>query len=371
MLDSRGPDGVPLPMDESEALSNNGAVDTTREADGMTRHVVDIPEAHAGRRLDQALSALLPTFSRARLQSLIEAGQVTDDHGQVLSIAKSKVRLGQRIVVAEPPPEPAIPEPEDIPLNIIYEDDAVLVIEKPSGMVVHPAPGNLRGTLVNAVLHHCKGSLSGIGGVERPGIVHRLDKDTSGLMVVAKTDQAHRHLAAQFERHSLTRAYKALVWGVPNVSEGTVDGPIGRDPKNRKRMAVVSEGRGKAAVTHYRVLDRVARVASILECRLETGRTHQIRVHLSRLGHAVVGDALYAGRKDKKRNDALFDHERFKQVTPQKSGQILHAYKLGFEHPTATKLLQFDSMLPSYFEVATDVIRLEYTEAVLRHSPRS
>ena len=226
--------------------------------------------------------------------------------------------------------EPAI-EAEDIPLTVLYEDEDVLVVDKPKGMVVHPAPGHYSGTLVNAVLWHCKGQLSGINGVLRPGIVHRIDRDTTGSLIVCKNDMSHRAIAAQLKEHSLNRTYRAIVHGVLKTEEGTIDAPIGRDERDRKRMSV-NEKNGKAAVTHYKVLERFG-AHTYIECRLETGRTHQIRVHMTSIGHPLLGDEIYGTRK-----------------TPfHLEGQTLHAHKLGFMHPASGSYVEVEAPLPAYF----------------------
>ncbi|MFQ5955803.1 MAG: RluA family pseudouridine synthase, partial [Kiloniellales bacterium] len=260
------------------------------------------------------------------------------------------VRAGQTFAIIVPETAPAIPRAQAIPLAVVYEDDDLVVVDKPAGLVVHPAPGNPDRTLVNALIAHCGASLSGIGGVRRPGIVHRLDKDTSGLMVVAKNDRTHRALAAQFKARTMDRAYKALVWGTPRPRRGEITGNIGRDPRHRKRMAVV-RGTGKPATTRYRVLaaygpakGATEPVASLLECRLETGRTHQIRVHLASIGHPVVGDRTYGGAHAGRRA----------RLTPVLSArlealdrQALHADVIGFDHPRTRQRLQFFSQLPN------------------------
>ncbi|MGA9455251.1 MAG: RluA family pseudouridine synthase, partial [Pseudolabrys sp.] len=267
-------------------------------ADVVTETVM-IGAGEAGLRLDRVLAAHLAHLSRSRLKALILAGQVTIA-GRTIRDPATSVKSGDLVKVALLPPEPATPQGEDITLNIVYEDDAIVVIDKPKDLVVHPAAGHASGTLVNALIAHCGDSLSGIGGVKRPGIVHRLDKDTTGLMVVAKTDKAHRALAEQFVEKGegpLRRGYLAIVWGAPGKPKGTIDAPLGRHPQSRNKQAV--RGNGRAAVTHWQVLERFTPpgaktpIASLLACTLETGRTHQIRVHLAHLGHPILGDATY------------------------------------------------------------------------------
>jgi len=290
-------------------------------------------EAAQGQRLDRALAAALPDLSRVRIQALLAEGRVSRD-GIVIRDAAARARPGQRIVLNIPPPVAAIPEAQEIPLAIVFEDEEMLVIDKPAGLVVHPGAGNPDRTLVNALLAHCGNQLSGIGGVRRPGIVHRLDKDTSGLMVVAKTDRAHAALSAQLQSRSLKRVYNAVVWGRPQP-EGTVKGNIGRSPNDRKRMAPVDRG-GKSAVTHYRLL-RPLKVTSLVECRLETGRTHQIRVHMAAIGHPLVGDPLYGLKRLPK--DAPLAARTFPR-------QALHATQISFLHPV-TKIEMCYSSQPS------------------------
>jgi len=287
-------------------------------------------------RLDKAL-AEATALSRARIQALINEGQVEID-GQTITSAKAKVDEGAAFRISVPPAIEAEAAPQDIPLNVVFEDEHLIVVDKPAGMVVHPAAGNRDGTLVNALLHHCKGQLSGIGGVARPGIVHRIDKDTSGLLVVAKSDRAHEGLARQFKDHSIHRRYLAVCAGHPNPPDGKIEGRIGRSDANRKKMAVLDKksSRGKHAVTHYRVLRRLES-ASLIECRLETGRTHQVRVHCASIGHALLGDPLY-GRTPSKLRPVLRDlgFER----------QALHAAEIGFEHPVNGQWVEFASELP-------------------------
>jgi len=289
--------------------------------------------AETAGRLDKVLADALPDLTRSRLKALIEDGRATIDGGTVRD-PSARVKPGQSLTVAVPPAAPAKAEPQAIPLDIVYEDDWLLVVNKPAGLVVHPAPGNRDGTLVNALLAHCGASLSGIGGVARPGIVHRLDKDTSGLMVVAKTDAAHVALKAQFLDRSLTRTYWALACGVPWPRQGSIDAPIGRSPRNRKKMAVVAGGR--PALTDYRTITTFSTCASLLECRLKTGRTHQIRVHLASIGHPVIGDPLY-GRTNKRAGAETLTLER----------QALHAKILSFIHPNTQQRMRFEVDIPN------------------------
>lgn len=307
-----------------------------------TTYTVPVPENKTGMRLDRFLADELPDFSRSRLKDLIRGGYVSAC-GVVETNPSAKVKGGP-YGLRVPEPTAAIPVAQDIALDVIYEDDQLIVINKPAGLVVHPAAGNLDGTLVNALLSHCQGSLSGIGGVSRPGIVHRLDKDTSGVMVAAKTDIAHRRLSAQFAEHSLERAYKAVLWGVPSPRSGDVAGNIGRSSANRKKMAVVTSG-GKTALTHYRVIHVVGGGASLVECRLSTGRTHQIRVHMSSIGHPVVGDPLYGGGNLKRLRLA---EPTIRATIQGRRQQALHAFLLGFIHPTSGKEMRFEAELPDH-----------------------
>jgi 23S rRNA pseudouridine1911/1915/1917 synthase len=296
---------------------------------------VRLTPAHAGWRLDRALADAVPTLSRERLKNLIRSGAV-EAGGRALRDPASKVRGEEALRLAVPEPTPARNEPQDIPLTIMFEDDHLLIVDKPAGLVVHPAAGNFDGTLVNALLHHCKASLSGIGGVARPGIVHRIDKDTSGLLVVAKTDVAHEGLARQFAAHSIDRRYLAIVNGIPTESEGTIDAPLARSATNRKKIAIIEGKRGKHAVTHWRRLD-VLNDAALVECRLETGRTHQVRVHMASIGHPLLGDPVY-GRSGKAHGKIL------KELQFQR--QALHAAELGFSHPVTKRRLSFSSPMP-------------------------
>lgn len=287
-------------------------------------------------RLDKWLTAAVSGLSRSYIQKCIKEGQV--------SVNEKPAKAGYRLRVDDEVsfliPEAAEPEiaAEDIPLAVLYEDEDVLVVDKPKGMVVHPAPGHYSGTLVNAVLWHCRGQLSGINGVLRPGIVHRIDRDTTGSLIVCKNDMAHRTIAAQLKEHSLNRTYRAVVHGVLESEEGTINAPIGRDERDRKRMAV-NEKNGKEAVTHYKVLKRF-REHTYIECRLETGRTHQIRVHMTSIGHPLLGDEIYGSRK------TSFHLE----------GQTLHAHRLGFIHPTSGSYIEVEAPLPTYFQRLLDIL---------------
>jgi 23S rRNA pseudouridine1911/1915/1917 synthase len=310
--------------------------------------IVTIAAEENGQRLDRVLAARIPSLSRSRLKALILGGQV-EVAGRTILDPNTPVKSGDHVTVTLPPPEQAKPAGEAIPLNIVYEDDALVVIDKPAGLVVHPAAGHAKGTLVNALIAHCGDSLSGIGGVKRPGIVHRLDKDTTGLMVVAKNDKAHRALSAQFANKTegaLERGYLALVWGAPNRPKGVIDAPLDRHPKARDKRAVRDDGR--PAVTHWEVLERYAGadgkpVTSLLACTLETGRTHQIRVHLAHIGHPIMGDATYGtGFKTK----AALLPPAARMALEALGRQALHAYLLGFEHPVSGEAMEFRSELP-------------------------
>lgn len=296
---------------------------------------IRLQRTHAGWRLDRALAAAVPTLSRERLKTLIRSGAVQAS-GHALRDPAAKVRGDESFRLAVPEPEPALNEPQNIPLTIVFEDEHLLVVEKPAGLVVHPAAGNFDGTLVNALLHHCAGKLSGIGGVARPGIVHRIDKDTSGLLVVAKTDVAHEGLARQFAAHSIDRRYLAIVTGVPKAGEGKVDAPLARSATNRKKISIVEGSRGKRAVTYWRRLN-VLTDAALVECRLETGRTHQVRVHMASIGHPLVGDPVY-GRSGKTHGKLLKELGFHRQA--------LHAAELGFTHPVTKHRLSFSSAMP-------------------------
>jgi 23S rRNA pseudouridine1911/1915/1917 synthase len=300
-------------------------------------------------RLDRFLALAFPEVSRARFQRLIAEGQVAVE-GVCITETRHKLKAGQRVEAVIPPAVAAEPQPEIIPLNVVYEDKDLIIIDKPAGLVVHPGAGNETGTLVNALIAHCGDSLSGIGGVKRPGIVHRLDKDTSGLLVIAKNDAAHRGLSEQFAAHGrdgrLERAYQAIVWGAPERSRGTVSANIARSNINRQKMAISKSEASREAVTHYEVLKTFGKppVASLVRCVLETGRTHQIRVHMTHIGHPLLGDRVY-GASFKSSLNILSEAARDAVNTLNR--QALHASKLGFEHPRTGKALSFESPLPA------------------------
>ncbi len=307
-----------------------------------TTYRVQAGETGGRARIDSVLAALVPELSRSRIKALIAQGLVSAD-GATITEAAYRVKPGQDLAVTVPPAAPAKPQGQAMALNIVHEDAALIVIDKPAGLVVHPAPGNPDRTLVNALIAHCGESLQGIGGVRRPGIVHRLDKDTSGLMVAAKTDAAHAALVAQFVARSVARAYHAVATGVPVPAAGEIEGNIGRSPRNRKKMAVLERG-GRPAVTRYRVLRPLGSAASLVECRLLTGRTHQIRVHLAHIGHGVIGDRLY-GRSRLGAITRLGPGPA--EAIGELTGHALHAVLLGFRHPSSAKQMRFESSVPS------------------------
>ena len=299
---------------------------------------IEIEESCEDIRIDKVLAAYFTELSRTYIQKLIEGGNVTLA-GKVLK-ANYKVSAGQEIEVILPEPETLKVEPENIPLDILYEDSDVIVVNKPKNMVVHPAAGHYSGTLVNALLYHCQNSLSGINGIMRPGIVHRIDKDTTGALVVCKNDIAHQFLAEQLKEHSITRKYEAIVYHTFKETEGRVEGPIGRHPSERTKMAINYKN-GKEAITNYRVLENLSNGYAHVECRLETGRTHQIRVHMASIHHPLVGDTVYGPQKDSFGLD----------------GQTLHARVLGFIHPTTRKYMEFEAPIPEYFNKLLQKLR--------------
>ncbi len=326
----------------------------------VTRQEWTLEDEQATERLDRVLARLQGDLSRSRLQALIRDGQVTVDGASVLD-PNRKVAGGARIGLNIPPPVPAEPAGEVMALSVVYEDDDVIVIDKPPGLVVHPAAGHDSGTLVNALIAHCGESLSGIGGVKRPGIVHRLDKDTSGLLVVAKNDLAHQALAAQFADHGRTgpleRAYLAIVWGVPERRRGTVEAALARSTHNREKIVVVGEDRGRYAITHYELqesLPPALPMASLVRCELETGRTHQIRVHMAHLGHPLLGDPTY-GSGFKTKANRLSEPQR--EALNALDRQALHAAILGFEHPRSGEFLRFESPLPADMTSLLEALR--------------
>nr|WP_316655559.1 RluA family pseudouridine synthase [uncultured Gellertiella sp.] len=328
------------------------------------RKVLEADESADG-RLDQWLTATLSgEYSRNRIKSLIEQGAVTLN-GAVITEPKKKVKFGDRVEITLPEPEDPVPQGEDIPLEVLYEDDDLIVLSKPAGLVVHPGAGNWTGTLVNALIHHCGDSLSGIGGVKRPGIVHRLDKDTTGVMVVAKNDAAHRHLAAQFADHGRTgpleRAYQAVVWGRPRQLKGTIDAALGRAGDRTKRKVKKEDSDdAREAITHYTVLERyhekpdASCLAALVECQLETGRTHQIRVHMAHLGNPLIGDADYGAAFRTKAN--LLPDEA-KAVVNGFHRQALHAFLLAFEHPRTGEVMHFEAPMPSDMQALVDALK--------------
>ncbi len=338
--------------------------DPFKQADD-NRKVLTADETAEG-RLDAWLTAQVgEEFSRSRIKALIKDGQVLLK-GAPVTDPQRKVRAGDSYEITLPEPEDPAPKGENIPLEILYEDEDVIVISKPAGLVVHPGPGNWTGTLVNALIHHCGDTLSGIGGVRRPGIVHRLDKDTTGVMVVAKNDMAHRHLSLQFADHGRTmpleRAYQAIVWGRPRSLSGTIDAPLGRATGDRTRRAVKRPENESAdeAITHYEVLERfhespdASALASLVECHLETGRTHQIRVHMAHIGHPLLGDAVYGAGFRTKAN-LLPDEAR--KIVKAFDRQALHAYMLQFEHPRTGKVMHFEVALPDDMVELADALR--------------
>jgi 23S rRNA pseudouridine1911/1915/1917 synthase len=328
-------------LDEDNAIFSGSESDS-----GGSLVDLVVSEQEAGARLDRYLADSLPDLSRSRVQALLRADCVRMGSGRIVTDASGRVKMGERYSVAVPPPEAAVPEAQNIPLDVVFEDQHLIVVNKPAGMVVHPAPGNWDGTLVNALLHHCGESLQGIGGVLRPGIVHRIDKDTSGLLVAAKSDKTHAGLAALFAAHDIDRRYRALVIGVPDTLRGTIDQNIGRHPTDRVRFAPVGPHSGKTAITHYRVLGQADLSVCLVECTLETGRTHQIRVHMTAMGHPLIGDRLY--NKTTRTRRAALTRER-REAIDAFPRQALHAQSLGFAHPITGQDLLFEAAPPKDF----------------------
>jgi len=316
-----------------------------------------VTDERSGERLDRFLAGTFPQVSRARFQALIAEGRVAVE-GRPVREARRKLKGGETIDVDLPPASPAEPEAESTTLDVVYEDDDLIVIDKPAGLVVHPSTGHERGTLVNALLAHCGASLSGIGGVKRPGVVHRLDKETSGLIVVAKTDRAHKGLSEQFASHGrdgrLEREYLAIVWRVPERRRGTIDAPLARSSHNRQRIAVSKSTMARSAVTHYEVEETFGDIASLLRCRLETGRTHQIRVHLAHIGHPLLGDPAY-GKGFFASKRMLSENARI--ALDELDRQALHAAVLGFEHPVTGEHLRFERPPPADIQALIEALR--------------
>ena len=307
-----------------------------------------VTESEDGLRLDRALGDLFPSYSRNFLANLVNDGHVRID-GKPAKKVSQRVETGQLVVIDVPPAAPSTIASQDLPLTVLHEDADIVVIDKPAGLVVHPAAGHSDNTLVNALLFHVK-DLSGVGGEIRPGIVHRLDKDTSGVMIIAKHDEAHRKLTASWNTDRVRKEYLALVYGTPASERGTIDAPIGRDPRDRKRMAVVTGGR--RAVTEYEVSERL-RHASLVRCRLRTGRTHQIRVHMKHLGHPIVGDPLYSGPQWRGIPD-----KRIQKVLSSLERQMLHAAKITFEHPGTGAVVAYEAPVPEDFRAVVEALRL-------------
>ncbi|MBD25778.1 MAG: RNA pseudouridine synthase [Candidatus Marinimicrobia bacterium] len=310
------------------------------------QHTISVPEHSRGVRLDKWLAEIFPKTSRSRLRGLIEQGFVKN--AEILQLdAAYRIKTGQTFIITFPKPDTARPIAQHINLDIVFEDRSLIVVNKPAGMVVHPAPGNPDKTLVNALLAHCGDSLQGIGGVRRPGIVHRIDKGTSGLLVAAKTEEAHTRLAAQFSAHDIDRIYDAFVWGVPKPLKGQITGAIGRSSNNRKKMAVVTKG-GKPAETHYTTVSTFGSIAGHIQCSLTTGRTHQIRVHMTSLGYPIIGDSSYGNSQSKLLRSLTATGSDMIKSFPR---QALHAASLGFQHPTTGKDLRFESQIPDDMKI--------------------
>lgn len=345
----------------------------TSATEGETHHITIEESWEAGTRLDKLLSSRLPDLSRTRVQALLEEGQIRRADGTVLSSGSLKVKEGETFTITVPPVVTSEIRAVEMPLDIIYEDDDILIVNKAAGLTVHPAPGHYDDTLVNALLAHCEGSLSGIGGVARPGIVHRIDKDTSGLLVVAKHDKAHAHLAKQLKNRTLKRSYLAICWGLPPYGEGTIEADIGRNPRDRKKMAVVKSN-GKPAVTHYEVLENFSLnrpvagkrdtmqredLAAFIRCDLETGRTHQIRVHMAHMHFPLIGDPTYAPETGFRLRGSLGKAlpETTLEALMGFKRQALHAAELVLVHPVTKEEMQFEAPLPDDFFTVLNALR--------------
>lgn len=323
-------------LDDEQDIYAYDEINATDDSADISDFIVD--ETFNGIRIDKYLSQVQKELSRSFIQKLIESENITVDNKPIK--VSYKVKTGDKVIINKPAPQKLLIEPENIPLDIVYEDKDIIIVNKQKGLVVHPAAGHASGTLVNALLYHCKGELSGINGVMRPGIVHRIDRDTTGLIVACKNDKAHQSIAEQLKIHSITRRYQAIVYNTFKDDSGRVEAPIGRDPRDRKRMAINYKN-GKQAITHYRVIENLGSQFSYIECRLETGRTHQIRVHMASLHHPLVGDTVYGPAKD----------------PFHLNGQALHAGVLGFIHPTSGEYVEFNSPLPDYFTDLLEKLR--------------
>jgi 23S rRNA pseudouridine1911/1915/1917 synthase len=323
-------------LDDEQDIYAYDEINATDDSADISDFIVD--ETFNGIRIDKYLSQVQEELSRSFIQKLIESENITVDNKPIK--VSYKVKTGDKVIINKPAPQKLLIEPENIPLDIVYEDKDIIIVNKQKGLVVHPAAGHASGTLVNALLYHCKGELSGINGVMRPGIVHRIDRDTTGLIVACKNDKAHQSIAEQLKIHSITRRYQAIVYNTFKDDSGRVEAPIGRDPRDRKRMAINYKN-GKQAITHYRVIENLGSQFSYIECRLETGRTHQIRVHMASLHHPLVGDTVYGPAKD----------------PFHLNGQALHAGVLGFIHPTSGEYVEFNSPLPDYFTDLLEKLR--------------
>ncbi|MEM7459539.1 MAG: RluA family pseudouridine synthase [Pseudomonadota bacterium] len=325
-------------------------------------------EHDKGTRLDRFLSEQIETLSRSRAKTLVKEGHVRESRGSdqvVQDDPRKPVAPGTMYIVDLPDPVPAIPQAEDIPLDVLFEDEHLLLVNKPAGMAVHPAPGSWQGTLVNALLHHCRGDLPGIGGVERPGIVHRIDKNTTGVLVVAKTEQAHKGLSDLFAEHDIDRKYLALVRGAPRPLAGTIETQIARSPRDRKKMAVVEDDAGRHAITHYRAIETYGEIskvearpaASLIECRLETGRTHQIRVHMAHIGCSLIGDPVYARHRGIKATGRGEAFDEATQLARKLTRQALHAASLAFDHPVTGEHISGEAALPDDMQAVQSALR--------------